>query len=98
MAIAIEPGHEGRQVLKLAGDVTVYQAAELHQTALGLTQQAADLQVQCDEVQSLDCATIQILMALQEAVAAGGKTFQLTGASAELQQTLAWAGMPVAVA
>jgi anti-anti-sigma factor len=98
MAIEIESGHVGRQVLKLAGDVTVYQAAELHQAALGLAQQATDLQVQCEEVQSLDCATIQILMALQETLAAQGKTFQLTGASAELQQTLTLAGMALAVA
>jgi anti-anti-sigma factor len=98
VAVVVQPGAEGRQELRLAGDVTVFQATELHQAALGLAEQAADVDVRCDDVQSFDCATIQILMALQEALAARGKAFRVTGISAELQQTLASAGVPATFA
>jgi anti-anti-sigma factor len=79
--------------LKLAGDVTVFQAAELHQASLALAQHDADLDVHCEEVLSMDCAAIQVLLALKEAMTGQGRTFRLLEPSEELQKTFVLAGL-----
>jgi len=99
-AILVRPEDKGRQQLKLAGDVTVFHAAELHQASLGLVQHDADVDVHCQEVQSIDCAAIQVLLALQEAMAGRGRAIRLLNPSAELRETLVLAGLagPLGVA
>ncbi len=85
---------EGRPLtLILRGDLTIYQADPLHETAMALLQSEADVVVSCGEVVQLDTAILQILLALQRELQSRGKNFRLEGLSVGLRELLELAGV-----
>lgn len=91
--ITVQRTADGRQELKLTGDLTVFSATEMHRTAVQLVEQGQDLAVDCDGVDSVDCAAVQILLALKEALAAQGKSLQFTRLSDAVRNSLALSGL-----
>lgn len=92
-AIVVEQETDGRPVLKLVGEMRPQHAAELQRAALQAVARGRDVVVRCERLQSLDLTSLQILVALREALAAHGKTLQLAELSAAAAATIALAGL-----
>jgi anti-anti-sigma regulatory factor len=84
---------DGRQELKLAGEINVFLAPELHHTAVQVVQQGGDTVVNCHQAQSLDFAALQILVALGDALKAQGHSCQIMGLSADLTEAISRVGL-----
>ena len=92
-AIAITGEHQERRTLELAGDINVFQAAELHRCCVQISERASSVAVECSQVTSLDIAALQILVALKDAVVAQEGTFGVSGLSGEVAGTIQLAGL-----
>ena len=84
---------DGRQELKLVGEINVFLAADLQRAAVQLAGQGGDAVVNCQQAQSLDFAALQILVALADALRAQGRTCQVAELSADLTQAISRAGL-----
>jgi anti-anti-sigma factor len=91
--ITVQQRSEGRSELKLEGDLSVFQSAELHRTAMQLLEQGRDVAVDCTDVSSLDCAAVQVLLALREGLAAQGKALEFTVLSPATREALVLSGL-----
>ena len=60
--LSLELSSAGCPELRLAGEITVFRGAELHDLARQVAQGGGDAVVNCLQVQSLDCAALQILV------------------------------------
>ncbi len=69
----ILPVSPDRQRLILTGKLTAHRAAALHQLATGLATRPSSVEIDCSDVQSLDTASLQILLSLyRDVVEQGG--------------------------
>jgi anti-anti-sigma regulatory factor len=84
---------DGRRTLKLRGDVTANLAADLHRESLDLSRQGQDVLVDCEELKSLDVSTVQILLALKDALISQDKVLQVSGLQKEPAELLEHAGL-----
>ena len=92
-SIVVEQESDGRSALKLVGEMSPLQAAELHQTSVQLVERGQDVVVHCDQLLSLDLASLQILVSLKETLSAQQKGMQLADLSAEMLETIGLAGL-----
>jgi anti-anti-sigma factor len=85
---------EDRQrTLKLAGDIDVFLATELHRRCVQIYEGASGVTVDCDQVTSLDIAALQIMVALNDATVARGDAFSMSGLSQEVRDAVHLAGL-----
>jgi anti-anti-sigma factor len=90
--MGVEQGPDQRRTLKLAGDINVSLAAELHRHCVELSKGASRVVVECDQVTSLDLAALQIIVALSDALVAQGGTMGISGLSQEVTGIVQLAG------
>jgi anti-anti-sigma factor len=81
------------RTLKLAGDINVFLAAELHRCCVQISEGASSVAVECNQVTSLDVAAIQMLVALKDALGAQGGTLDISGLSEEVGDIIHVAGL-----
>jgi anti-anti-sigma factor len=91
--IDVRQASEGRLELELRGDVNVFLASQLHEEAVRLAESGQDVLVDCEQVESVDASALQILVALQEALAAHGRTVQFRGGSEQWIRTIRSTGL-----
>lgn len=82
-----------RSVLHLEGTVGVAQARRLRDIALKLAEEGRPVGVRCERLGHLDCAAVQVLLALNETLKAQGTSVALEHASDSLQHTLRISGL-----
>jgi anti-anti-sigma factor len=81
-------------VLRIAGDMTIYQAEEVRQKLLGSVGAAGTaVEIDLQDVTEIDTAGVQLLIAARHAAAAVGKTLCLTARSAAVTEVLALFGL-----
>jgi ABC-type transporter Mla MlaB component len=97
-SISVEELPDGCRKLRLAGEISVIHAADLHRTAIQLVQEECDVRLECGELQSIDLAAGQILLALQSDVSLHGRRFRIDAASRDLAELLRFVGLGDAVA
>ncbi len=81
------------RVLRLQGAVGVAHARSLHAFALQLATAGPKVVVRADHVRHLDCAAIQVLLALQAELQRIGVEFACPTLPASVQDTLEHAGL-----
>ena len=91
--ISITGHHQDHRMLKLAGDINVFLAAELHRSCIQVSRGASSVVIDCNEVTSLDVAALQIFVALKDALSAQGGTLGITRLSAEVADTVHLSGL-----
>jgi len=92
-SIVVRQVAEGRQGLELDGEVTVFAASQLHQEAVRLATSGQDVTVCCEHLDAIDASTLQVLVALKEALGRQGKSIQFSGMSEDLLGTIRLAGL-----
>jgi anti-anti-sigma factor len=92
-SIVVQPTADGRQELKLLGDINVSLSADLHRECVQIAHRGQDAIVDCEAVESFDAAALQILVALQEALSSHGRSLQLSKPSREVQEMIGLAGL-----
>ena len=92
-AITIEQESAGHFALELAGELTPLHAAEFQQAVLPISQDAAEVVVRCEELQSLDLASLQILLALGETLTARQASLRWSGLAPTVVATIDLAGL-----
>lgn len=83
-------------VLHLEGVVTVPQAKRLRQLALELAGSGRGVSVQCEKLNYLDCAALQILLALRDALARKSASMTIMNLPESIRETLRTAGLAAA--
>ncbi len=76
--------HEDKLRLKLRGAIDIFLAEQLHNIALNLEKGEADAIVDCEAVEQLGTAALQILFAMKEGLGAKGRQMSLPGMSPAL--------------
>jgi anti-anti-sigma factor len=92
-SIVVEQEADGRSALKLVGEMSPLLAADLQRTSVQLVERGQDVVVHCDQLQSLDMASLQILVSLKESLSVQQKGMQLADLSAEMVETIGLAGL-----
>jgi anti-anti-sigma regulatory factor len=92
-SIAIEQTPDGAKSLRLTGEASVFQAAELHRAAKSLAEETGGVRLECSELRSIDFAIGQILLALQRELAAEGRSFCIRQPSDEVSHLLKLVGL-----
>jgi anti-anti-sigma factor len=81
-------------IVRIAGDMTIYQAEEIRQKLLGgVAASGATVEIDLQDVGEIDTAGVQLLIAAKQAAAAVGKTLCLTACSAAVTEVLAILGL-----
>lgn len=93
ISIVADEGQAAHRTLKLEGDINVFLAAELHRCCVEISQGAASVAVDCQQVASLDIAAIQLMVALNDTLVAHGGTFGVSGLSQDVMETVHLAGL-----
>jgi len=89
---------KGRQtVLHLEAIVGVAQSKRLHAVALKLAGAGCDVHVRCEHLQHLDCAAVQVLLALSETLRSKGAALTVQNLPESVNQTLCHAGLASAL-
>jgi anti-anti-sigma factor len=91
--IVVQSIDDGRQELKLSGDINVCLSTELHGECVRLAHQGKDAVVDCENVESFDAAALQILTALKDAMTLQGRDLQFHGLTPEIEATLFLSGL-----
>ena len=92
LPVAVE-NHPTQRVLTLQGTVGVAQARTLHACALALATPGPRIVVQAQHVRHLDCAAVQVLLALQAESLRIGVEFSCPTLPSSVQETLRHAGL-----
>jgi anti-anti-sigma factor len=92
-SIIVRPKADGRQEMKLFGDMNVCLSAELHRECVQIVHRGQDAIVDCEGVHSFDAAALQILAALKDALTSQDRKFNLSGLSREQAETIGLAGL-----
>ena len=92
-SVTIERRREKPVALVLRGDVDIYCAGSLHESADSLLQSQEDVVVSCEELVRLDTSALQILLSLRQDLQTRGRSLELTGISAELKALMQLAGL-----
>ena len=85
----------GKSVLVLQGNVDVFWAEKLHQTALHIVEHTPDVMIECGNIEQLSSAALQILLALRIRVQQGGGRFSLENVPDTVHQQLQMTGLGV---
>lgn len=93
MQLHHEIGPDGTGLLRLAGELTIYHAAELRTALLPLAGGACALVLDLSGVSDVDSAGLQLLLALRRTLAAQGATLHLAGCDGAAADALALYGM-----
>jgi anti-anti-sigma factor len=83
----------GETVLHLEGVVGVAQARRLHQLAARLGAAGRPVSVRCEHLHHLDCAAVQVLLALHETLRTNGAGLRMQHLPDSVQRTLRVAGL-----
>lgn len=83
----------GAHRLVLAGRVDVNRARTLHQEVCAVYDLGGDVSIDWSEIEALDAAALQILLALHVAMRAAGRRLDASPPSAAVTRTLALAGL-----
>ena len=92
-SVTVEETSDGVKTLCLAGEVSVFQATELHRLAMSLAKQTGDVRLECGELHSMDLAAGQILLALHRVMASQGRHLGIQPPSNELADLFAFVGL-----
>ncbi len=85
-----------QDVLHLEGVVTVPQAKRLRQLALELAGSGRGVSVQCEKLNYLDCAAVQILLALRDSLSRKSVPMTIVNLPESIRETLRIAGLAAA--
>ena len=77
-----------KAVLRLEGEATIYQAAELKQTVLSALKQGTTLEVDLSGITEIDTAGVQILLLAKRTAQARNGELRLAGHSAAVLEVL----------
>jgi anti-anti-sigma factor len=80
-------------VLHLEGIVGVQQAKRLQQLAVNLADSGRGVTVRCEHLQHVDCAGVQVLLALHETLTGKGVEMRIQNMPESVHQTLRTAGL-----
>lgn len=89
---------DGTALLRLAGELTIYHAAELQCALLPLAAEARTLTLDLSGVSDVDSAGIQLLVATRRTLAGNGAALRLHARSDAVGEALALVGMADAFA
>lgn len=81
------------RILHLEGQVTVSSARRLLEVANRLGKEGREVAVRCEHLTHLDCAGVQVLLALNETLRGQGARLVLQNLPESVQQTLRVAGL-----
>lgn len=84
---------EGKRAVVLQGAVDIFFAADLRQAALALLEGGEDVAVDCEKLERLDTATLQILLALKKELEQRGKKLRMTELRSEPARFVGLAGL-----
>jgi anti-anti-sigma factor len=84
---------EGRPLLTLEGTVDILAVQDLMQAARGLSERGEDTLVCCEKVRHLDCAALQLLLALKKALGLKGKKIEILAKSTKVERLFEWAAL-----
>jgi anti-anti-sigma factor len=102
MQLHHETRPDGTEALRLAGELTIYHAAELQAALLPLADaqanNARDLVLELSGVTDIDSAGIQLLLATRRSLGAHGATLRLAGCGGAVGEALVLYGMADAFA
>ena len=85
--------------VRIAGDMTIYQAEEIRQKLLaGIGASGSMVEIDLQDVSEIDTAGVQLLIAAKHAAAAVGKTVCLKAGSAAVAEVLALLGLATLLA
>jgi anti-anti-sigma factor len=73
--------HDGLSQLRIAGDMTIYTAADLKQELMKHMFQPGELEIDLSEVSEMDSAGLQLLILAKREALHGGRAMRLTGHS-----------------
>ena len=85
--------HGSKTELHLEGVVGVTQAKRLQQLAIKLAASGRGVTVRCEHLQHIDCASVQVLLALHETLSAKGIEMKIQNMPDSVHQTLRTAGL-----
>jgi anti-anti-sigma regulatory factor len=83
----------GSKAIHLAGDISVFQATELHHLARSLAEGTGDIRLECEDLQSIDLAAGQILLALHLTLSMQGRRLAINRPSEQASQLLSLVGL-----
>lgn len=83
----------GLRLLHLEGQVTVASASRLLEVARRLGKEGREVAVRCEHLTHLDCAGVQVLLALNETLRGQGARLTLQNLPESVQQALRVAGL-----
>ncbi|MBI5170877.1 MAG: STAS domain-containing protein [Candidatus Eisenbacteria bacterium] len=81
------------RILHLEGQVTVASARRLLEVARRLGKDGREVSVRCEHLTHIDCAGVQVLLALHETLRGQGARLRLQNLPESVQQTLRVAGL-----
>ncbi|WP_137172797.1 lipid asymmetry maintenance protein MlaB [Massilia sp. HP4] len=93
MKLTIHPGADGRLSIHVAGDLTIYQAAEARESLLALVDSARAVDLDLADVGEIDSAGLQLLLATARTLAAREGSLRLTRPNAALVETIDLLGL-----
>jgi anti-anti-sigma factor len=92
-SVTVEETPDGVRTLRLVGEVSVFQATELHRLAMLLATQIGDVHLECGDLRSIDLAAGQILLALQRVLSSQGRRLSVQSPSKELADLFTFVGL-----
>jgi anti-anti-sigma regulatory factor len=95
--VTVDELSDGSRALRLVGEVSVFHATELHRLAKWFVQEQGDVHVECGQLQAIDLAVAQVLLALRRAVTAQGRRFAIEGLSTDLAEMFTLVGLTAEV-
>jgi anti-anti-sigma factor len=84
---------DGKPLLKLRGTVDILAVQDLAHAARGLVERSEDTLVCCEQVQYLDAAALQVLLALSKALSVDGKKMEVIAKSPQVERLFEWAAL-----
>jgi anti-anti-sigma regulatory factor len=91
--ISVDEMSDGSRTLRLVGELSVYHATDLHRVAIALAQHDADVCLDCRELQSVDLAVAQILLALKRVLSLQGRCCRIGKLTTETAELLRLIGL-----
>jgi anti-anti-sigma factor len=88
----VENGSDSVQ-LALKGQVTIREVKNLHQAATKIASRHTNVTISCASAESLDTATLQVLLCLGREVIRTGKACEITGVPGHLREVFRLAGL-----
>ena len=93
MSTAVAAPPSGHEILHIAGEMTIYRAAELKQELLSALDSAAALDIDLSQVTELDCSGVQLLLLARRIAAGRPLAVRFVAHSDAVRTTLATLGL-----